>query len=127
MRVTVFGRKATVKKLSKRLIEEGVEVTTTPDGLAGMLCLRERAMPDLAIVDSQSEAVEAACREVKQTPGTPLVLTINHKRANWRRLQPLGADGYLPDGGPDRELVARLRSVLRRFQPVERTDGGCQP
>ncbi len=125
MRVTVFGRKGTVQKLSKTLAAEGVDVTVACDGLGEMIHLEERTSPDPAIVDGQSEAAEAACRQVKRTPGASLVLTVSRHRTDWRRLQSLGAGGYLPDGAPDWELVAHLRSVLRRFLPAEQTEGGC--
>jgi len=118
MKVTVFGRKGTVQKLSKTLAAEGVEVTAISDGLSEMI------RPDLAIVDGQVENAAEACRDIRQTRGTPVVVTVDRKQTDWVRLRQLGADHYLPAEAPDWELTARVRSVLRRFRPDEQTNGG---
>ena len=118
MKVIVYGRRRTVQKLAVFLVGEGVEVAGISDGLNEMMTLQKQVEFDLAIVDSQTETAEAACHHIKQFRDTPLVLIVNPKKADWKRLQPLKADVYLSEETKNGELIARLRAMLRRFWPA---------
>jgi hypothetical protein len=71
-------------------------------------------------VDSLSEEIETACNHIRELGTIPLVLIVNSKKADWKRLQPLAADGYLPVEAGKNELTARLKAMHRRFFMVNR-------
>jgi two-component system phosphate regulon response regulator PhoB len=83
----------------------------------------EKLRPSLMILDIMvpgSNGLEL-CRRVRQTPGinmTPIIF-LTAKAAESDRVLglELGADDYIPKPFSPRELVARVKAVLRRFEP----------
>lgn len=119
MRILVFGREKTIKRLSVFLAKEGIEVVGISDGLDKMMAVQKQSRFDLAILDSWAEEAEAACHHIHKFWGTPLVLIVNKRQVDWKRMQSLGANGYLPEEAGEVELAARIRATLRRFLPLD--------
>ncbi len=117
MRIIVFGRERTVRKLIS-LTEAEVEIMGPPGSPDEIMALPKQDSADLAIVDSAAEDIEAACRHITKFWDIPLVLVVGKKEADWKTLQSLGADGFVPDEAENAELAARLRAILRRFSPT---------
>lgn len=118
MRVVVYGRENTLQKITVVLAEEGVEVAGISDRLSEMLGWHTNQHFDLAIVDGQARRTGATCRSIREYWNIPVVLMIDQKRANWKELQIMDADGYLQAEAEGTELAARLRAVIRRFWPA---------
>jgi len=118
MKAIVYGHERTVEKLVVLLTVEGIEAEGVFDGPYKTVVLQTQGDFDLAIVDSQTEATEEACHHIKASRDIPLVLIVNPKEADWRKLQLLDADAYLPEKAEGNVLAARLRAVLRRFRPA---------
>lgn len=100
----------------------GYEVDAAEDG-AAMRSKMAAAAPDLVILDLMLPGEDglALCRElraVRDTPSTPMlpILMLTARGEDTDRIVGLemGADDYLPKPFNPRELLARIRSILRR-------------
>ncbi|WP_218509896.1 response regulator [Variovorax sp. dw_308] len=106
--------------VSEYLTQSGFGVDHALDGITGMDLLQQHA-PDLVILDlmlPDIDGLEVCCR-IRSLPG-PLskvaVLMLTAKGDPMDRIIGLeiGADDYLPKPFEPRELLARIRAVLRR-------------
>jgi DNA-binding response OmpR family regulator len=94
----------------------GFEVLLRADAATGLAALREQAIDavllDVMLPDRDGFAV---CREIRATNEVP-VLMLTARGDETERIigLELGADDYLPKPFNPRELLARLRAILRR-------------
>ena len=106
--------------VSEYLTQSGMAVTHAGDGASGMAALQDKT-PDLVILDLMLPDTDGldVCRRIRALPG-PLakvpVLMLTAKGDPMDRIIGLeiGADDYLPKPFEPRELLARIRAVLRR-------------
>ena len=109
--------------------QSGMQVTHRGDGASGLAQLQGTeggALPDLVILDLMLPDMDGldVCRRIRALPGPAAqvpVLMLTAKGDPMDRIigLELGADDYLPKPLEPRELLARIRAILRR-----RTDGG---
>jgi len=114
------------------LERSGFGVTHAPDAKAGLQLLEDPpsgATPDLVVLDLMLPDLDGleVCRRLRALPGETgkvPVLMLTAKGDPMDRIVglELGADDYLPKPFEPRELLARIRAILRR-----RTDGAPQP
>lgn len=101
------------------LRKEGFGVLVASSGYEG-LAVAERTNPALVVLDLMLPDVsgEEICRQIRRRSDIP-VLMLTAKVAEDERVAglALGADDYLTKPFSPRELVARIRAVLRRAQP----------
>ena len=100
------------------LRQSGYAVSHAADGTAGMLALVELS-PDLVILDLMLPDADGLdlCRRIKaQSPAAVLMLTAKGDPMDRVVGLEIGADDYLPKPFEPRELLARIRAVLRRGQ-----------
>ncbi len=104
---------------------EGFRVHLAEDGLTGLESILRNA-PDLIVLDLMLPGKNGfeICREVRQRGiATPvIVLTARGQEADKIRGLQLGADDYITKPFSLAELVARIRAVLRRYQPQQAGD-----
>ena len=106
--------------VSEYLTQSGFGVAHALDGNTGLDLLQQHA-PDLVILDLMLPDIDGleVCRRIRAMPG-PLskvaVLMLTAKGDPMDRIVglELGADDYLPKPFEPRELLARIRAVLRR-------------
>ena len=110
--------------VSEYLGQSGFEVSHALDGLGGLTRLQELA-PDLVILDLMLPDIDGleVCRRIRALPSDVAqvpVLMLTAKGDPMDRIigLELGADDYLPKPFEPRELLARVRAILRR-----RTEG----
>jgi DNA-binding response OmpR family regulator len=108
------------KMVVEYLTQSGMAVTHAGDGASGLAALQDKS-PDLVILDLMLPDTDGLdiCRRIRALPG-PLskvpVLMLTAKGDPMDRIIGLeiGADDYLPKPFEPRELLARIRAVLRR-------------
>jgi DNA-binding response OmpR family regulator len=104
---------------------DGYRVVWTPRGIDGLLAL-EREEIRLAILDLQLPDADGLdlCRAIRQHSRLPiLILTARDEEADRIEGLELGADDYVTKPFSPRELVARVRAVLRRADPAFDEEG----
>jgi two-component system, OmpR family, response regulator len=105
--------------VSSFLAPHGFRVTGAPDG-AAMRAALAADPADLIILDLMLPGEDglALCREIRATSRTPIIfLTAVNSEADRIVGLEMGADDYLSKPFSTRELLARVRAVLRRFTP----------
>ena len=113
--------------VSEYLRQSGYAVTHAADGASGLAAL-EAAVPDLVILDLMLPDMDGleVCRRIKSQAAasggqpSPAILMLTAKGDPMDRIVGLeiGADDYLPKPFEPRELLARIRAVLRRSGEV---------
>jgi DNA-binding response OmpR family regulator len=104
--------------IAARLRREGFAVEIASDGRAGIeLC--EREGPDLVILDLMLPGLDGleVCRRIQaRSPVPVLMLTARDSEADKLVGLGVGADDYMTKPFSVRELVARIRAILRRIE-----------
>jgi two-component system, OmpR family, alkaline phosphatase synthesis response regulator PhoP len=98
----------------------GFEVLTAPDGSAGLAMVR-RNHPDLVVLDLMLPGMDGldVCRTLRREGNIPIImLTARVEETDKLIGLELGADDYLTKPFSPRELVARVRTVLRRASGI---------
>ena len=109
--------------LNLYLKDAGYDVVVAMDGADG-LALHVRTHPDLVILDIMLPALDGfeVCRRIRSWSKTPiLMLTARGDEEDRIQGLDLGADDYLVKPFSPRELVSRVRAILRR---VDNQAGG---
>jgi len=103
------------------LIREGYRVTLAADGHAA-LELSGRHAPDLVVLDVMMPEIDGleVCRVLRQKSRAP-ILFLSSRAEEVDRVVGLeiGGDDYLTKPFSPRELVARVRAVLRRYDDAK--------
>jgi DNA-binding response OmpR family regulator len=125
-RILVIEDDGTLRKILRRLFSsEGYEVDAVPDAMAGLEMLRQRA-PAAVILDLLRPGSSGCdlCKKIADLiPGLPLViLSASSDVADKVLLLEMGADDYVTIPFSPRELVARLRALIRRASRVSPED-----
>jgi len=101
------------------LVQHGFTVDGALDGEHGLAALAARGY-DAVLLDVMMPGIDGleVCRRIRRTSRVPVVmLTARGDETDRIVGLELGADDYLPKPFNPRELLARLRAVLRRAQP----------
>lgn len=107
----------------------GFVTELAPNGRRG-LDQAKRQAPDLAIVDlglPDMDGMEVIRQLQQQTPCAVLILTGRNDVMDRVLGLELGADDYLAKPFEPRELVARVRSILRRYLRTSAPESGSPP
>ncbi len=113
------------------LEQAGYRVLTTYDGKSGLFMARQER-PDLIVLDLMLSGMDGldVCRAIRQdrdpvVADTPIImLTARVEEADKLIGLELGADDYVTKPFSPRELVARVRTVLRRQSRADRIAEG---
>lgn len=106
--------------LAQYLGQNGITVTHAPDGGRGLAAL-EASTYDAVLLDVMMPGMDGleVCRRIRAKSTLPVImLTARGDETDRVVGLELGADDYLAKPFSPRELLARLRAVLRRAQPA---------
>jgi DNA-binding response OmpR family regulator len=108
------------------LEKEGFRSLQANDGEKG-LALAVKHRPDLVILDLMLPRMDGweVCRRLRQSSDVPVImLTARGEEIDRVSGLTLGADDYVVKPFSPRELVARVKAILRRSAPAVPTSGG---
>ena len=114
----------TASLIALYLEREGFFPVTAGDGEAG-LTLAETHRPDLVILDLMIPKVDGweVCRRLRRDSEIPVImLTARGEEIDRVAGLTLGADDYVVKPFSPRELVARVKAVLRRASPAPKEE-----
>ena len=120
MKILIIEDEANIIQLIRLYLEQAnFTVVTASDGVAG-LELHAREHPDLVILDLMLPALDGmeVCRRIRAWADTPiLMLTARQGEEDRIAGLELGADDYLVKPFSPREVVSRVKAILRRSTP----------
>lgn len=104
--------------------KQQIDLVVASDGQEAIEMM-EKEDPDMVILDVMMPKMDGfeACREIRKKWDTPIImLTAKDEEIDRVLGLELGADDYVTKPFSPRELVARIRAVLRRMQPKGKTE-----
>lgn len=117
MKILVIEDEASIIQVIRLYLEQaGFTVISASDGIAGIE-LHAREHPDLVILDLMLPLLDGmeVCRRIRSWANTPiLMLTARQGEDDRIAGLELGADDYLVKPFSPRELVSRVKAILRR-------------
>lgn len=123
-----------VAALEVKLAKEGFKVQTANDGISGLEKIR-RNLPDLVVLDIDMPGKTGfdVCKSLKaeaKTKNVPIImLTAMDEEIDRVLGLEIGADDYVTKPCNFREVILRIKSILRRIQQVpqsrEQYEYGC--
>ena len=123
----VEDEKPLVKILKFNLEQAGYQVLTAADGEAGLAAFR-REKPDLVLLDVMIPRLDGfeVCKAIRAISRTPIMMLTARKEEVDRILGlELGADDYVTKPFSVREVLARIKAILRRGEPAADAKGEC--
>ena len=121
MKILIIEDEINIAQVLRLYLEQaGYSVLTAGDGVAG-LELHAREHPDLIILDLMLPALDGmeVCRRIRTWANTPiLMLTARQGEDDRIAGLDLGADDYLVKPFSPREVVSRVKAILRRAAPA---------
>lgn len=123
-KVLVVDDDSNISTLLRLYLEkEGFDVATAADGEEALI-LFEKEQPDLILLDIMLPKLDGwqVCREIRKTSQCPIIM-ITAKSETFDKVLglELGADDYIVKPFENKEVVARVRAVLRRTGAAEST------
>lgn len=121
MRIAIVEDEAKLAALLEGyLVREGFDVTRFDDGAKALEGLR-RDVPDLVLLDLMLPGLDgmSVCRELRKVSDVPVIMLTARVEEIDRLLGlEIGADDYVCKPFSPREVVARVKAILRRTRPA---------
>src|SRR5881275_2016106 len=128
VKILIIEDEANIAQILRLYLEQANFTTLiASDGAAG-LELHAREHPDLVILDLMLPVMDGmeVCRRIRAWANTPiLMLTARQSEEDRIAGLELGADDYLVKPFSPREVVSRVKAILRRTSPAGTQDAGA--
>ena len=122
--LVVDDEKLLVKGMKFNLEQEGYQVMTAFDGEEAVRLAHDESI-DLILLDLMLPRLDgfSACREIRRFSNVPIIM-LTAKSEDVDKILGLeyGADDYITKPFNIRELTARIKAILRRFNPAPPRD-----
>lgn len=106
------------------LEKEGFLVSIANDGEEALKMFRETT-PSVVVLDVMMPKMDGfqVCREIRRVSSSPVIM-LTAKGETFDKVLglELGADDYMVKPFENKELVARIKAVLRRYEPKDNAD-----
>ena len=106
------------------LEKEGFEVVIAYDGQMAIERFKESS-PSVVLLDVMMPKMDGfqVCREIRRVSSIPIIM-LTAKGETFDKVLglELGADDYMTKPFDNKELVARIKAILRRYDPKDATD-----
>lgn len=106
------------------LEKEGFSVVLAYDGQAAIDLFKENS-PSVVLLDVMLPKMDGfqVCREIRRISNIPIIM-LTAKGETFDKVLglELGADDYMVKPFENKELVARIKAVLRRYEPKDNSD-----
>ncbi len=106
--------------ISLYLTKECFDVQIAPDGESALAAVRS-FQPNLILLDLMLPGIDGyeVCRQIRKDQSTPIIM-LSAKGEVFDKVLglELGADDYMEKPFDSKELVARVKAVLRRYKPA---------
>ena len=126
-RILVVDDEPQVREVLKMYLErDGLRVSTASDGSAALAAFNEQP-PDLVLLDLMLPQIDGleVFRRIRAKHATPIImLTARGEEIDRVLGLELGADDYIVKPFSPREVVARVKNVLRRATGAREESGG---
>lgn len=103
------------------LEKDNFKVTVSHDGKKAVEAFKEQA-PDIVVLDIMLPGIDGwqVCREIRKLSSIPIIM-LSAKDETFNKVLglELGADDYMVKPFEPKELIARIRAVLRRYDHHE--------
>ncbi len=124
-RVLVVDDDRNICELIRLYLEkEGYQVTLAHDGQAALEQFKEHT-PSVVLLDIMLPKMDGfqVCREIRRISNIPIIM-LTAKGETFDKVLglELGADDYMVKPFENKELVARIKAVLRRYDPKDDAD-----
>jgi two-component system response regulator ResD len=120
-KILVIEDEASIVQLVRLYLEEaGFAVRAVANGITGMEA-HAKERPDLVILDLMLPGLDGyeVCKRIRAGAETPILMLTARRTEDDRVMGlDLGADDYLTKPFSPRELVSRVRAILRRASPA---------
>ena len=123
--LVVDDEKKIIRLARDYLENNGFQVRSTGDGTTALAIFRQE-QPDLIVLDLMLPGMDGldVCRTIRRKSDIPIIMLTARVEETDRLIGlELGADDYIVKPFSPRELVARVRAVLRRVQGKVTRDG----
>lgn len=112
--------------ISLYLTKECFETMIASDGESALV-LADSFAPNLILLDLMLPGIDGyqVCREIRAKSSIPIIM-LSAKGEIFDKVLglELGADDYMEKPFDSKELIARVKAVLRRYKPVSSVSGG---
>jgi CheY-like chemotaxis protein len=111
------------RKNVEAISASGFEVADVSDALDGLLMVDKNGFVAI-VIDEELADIDGyrACQKIRQYSQIPIILLGTEQSDEiWAKIDDLGFDIYLKKPVSPRELVAQIKSILRRSQPESRS------
>ena len=126
-RILIVDDDSSIAELISLYLEKECFSTTIAEDGEEALNLYEKEGADLLILDLMLPGIDGyeVCRRLRATSDVPIIM-LSAKGETFDKVLglELGADDYILKPFDTKELIARVKAVLRRFQPGRRTVSG---
>lgn len=117
--LVIGGRDISTNRIVSILRRNGFDVVTCSEGMEGMMKLDESPC-QVVILDEGLPNCRETCQQIREVFHVPVLLLGDHSDDGyWQRTESMEIDAHVPKTVSGRELIAWMRTILRRYADAD--------